>query len=70
MVVVVVVVVLLFLLLVLLVAVGITIHAISSTRGIFFLKGINQWFSGGYRLTDLGLCIMHALTNNPFQTIS
>ena len=66
-----VVVVLLFLLLVLLVAVGITIHAISSTRrGIFFLKGINQWFSGGYRLTDLGLCIMHALTNNPFQTIS
>ena len=44
-------VVLLFLLLlVLLVVVEITIPAISSTSEIFFLKGINPWFSGGYRL--------------------
>lgn len=49
-VVVVVAVVLLLLLLVLLVVVEITIPAISSTSEIVFLKEINPWFSGGYRL--------------------
>ena len=70
-VVVVVAVVLLFLLLlVLLVVVEITIPAISSTSEIFFLKGVNPWFGVSWlQASDLGVCRMHAPTNNPFQPL-